>query len=588
MRDASPPSAPSFSETTDSSCTSIIPLAHISVKLVKAFVQPDGSHGNGAGVVLLPGVTHTEIEHGNSTSRALGISNRRFPSNNDCQKIAKRVGLPETSFVLFPKENGWSSRENRSILEERKDNVNIGNGSNEKADFHVKWYTPECEVDMCGHATIALAGYIYSIMKGRANTDTNANCDVGTRQQNRYFWRMQCKAGLLGIEVAKGSSKSIDGIDHSNGNNAQNRESNQRNNHALDSLPRVVMEQAIPEFCGSIDFNEIAASLSIQAEGDLAITITDDNSEENNTSKSENIEQVFPFPHCEVVSTGGRDLMIPVRSTVLNEMGILDNGRYNSGGDDNKRDQLCRSINVVSKRYDIVGYHLFEVDDNLFRSKHDSDSENEPPVEMKSSSQRDRNGGIIEGNDIDEDCPIHLNELIRIFQIANEEGGSKVQSCLEAVGIKEDRWYGNEETMKSQHDNIDKETRIPTVPSVRKSRTILVSGVRNFAPSVGIPEEPATGSANGALACYLVKYFFLDACCRSDSSNSNNLKHRDNGHSLDNPVCFRFCMEQGRAMGEPCLIDAEIEVVNGTIRKVKVGGLVNVTGETLDLDLTST
>ena len=40
-------------------------------------------------------------------------------------------------------------------------------------------------------------------------------------------------------------------------------------------------------------------------------------------------------------------------------------------------------------------------------------------------------------------------------------------------------------------------------------------------------------------------------------------------------------------MGEPCLIDAEIEVLDGAIATVKVGGLVNVTEDCLDLDLAS-
>ena len=39
---------------------------------------------------------------------------------------------------------------------------------------------------------------------------------------------------------------------------------------------------------------------------------------------------------------------------------------------------------------------------------------------------------------------------------------------------------------------------------------ISVSSVRNFGPAVAVPEEPATGSANGALACYLVQRGFID------------------------------------------------------------------------------
>ena len=137
-------------------------------------------------------------KQGTGASRGHEISEYRFPSDNDCLKIAKRVGLAETSFVLFPGEED-------------------GDGSKESTDFHVKWYTPECEVDLCGHATVALAGYIYSTIEERASTG------IGTGlQQDKCFWRMQCKSGLLGIEVVDGVGKN--------------------------PFPRVVMEQATPQF----------------------------------------------------------------------------------------------------------------------------------------------------------------------------------------------------------------------------------------------------------------------------------------------------------------------------------------------------
>ncbi len=494
MTSYSRPLSASASMSTDRSSVATPTPARINVKLVKAFVQPDGSHGNGAGVVLL-----SEANQAKSARPVAGISNGRFPSESDCLRIAKLVGLPETSFVLFP--------------EEIKSN-DIADGSQEKVDFHVKWFTPECEVNMCGHATVALAGYIHSTLKG-------------IPQQNSHFWRMQCKSGLLGIEVVDDVRK--------------------------DSLPRVVMEQAIPEFCGVVECDEIAASLNKKVDIDFAITITDGINDEHR--KGDNgIGQYFPFPHCEIVSTGGRDLMIPVRSTVLNKMDILGNRIKNDDCNDSERQQLCQSINVVSEKYDIVGYHMFEVDDRLFGSKVNS-SDNE----------------TIQGKNAKEDFSIHLDELIRLSQEASKNGLSIVESCLEAVGIK-------------QLDSNDRSKTITTVDTtIQKSKTILVTGVRNFAPFVGIPEEPATGSANGALGCYLVKHLFLDAQCGGNGNGSSGSRY-----SLDFPVCFRFRMEQGRAMGEPCVIDAEIEVVKNEIRSVKVGGLVNVTGDSLDLDLTST
>ena len=64
----------------------------------------------------------------------------------------------------------------------------------------------------------------------------------------------------------------------SNSNTAENGKTNQTNNNdGMLRFPRVVMEQASPEFCWIVDGKEIAASLSIVVEHDLAITLTIDN-----------------------------------------------------------------------------------------------------------------------------------------------------------------------------------------------------------------------------------------------------------------------------------------------------------------------
>jgi predicted PhzF superfamily epimerase YddE/YHI9 len=541
--------------TADDSCTDDGTFSRISVKLAKAFVQPDGSHGNGAGVVLLPGNLRDEIEHSNAASQASNDNDHLFPSDDECLDISKRVGLPETSFVLFLKKDGGSS-ENVSLLEDENAQEDSdggcvdGDGCKVAADFHVKWYTPEREVDMCGHATVALAGYIHSVMTARATK-------AGTCPQESYFWRMQCRAGLLGIEVQDGCARNrIAPAGVSSLNSDVKGDTDIMNNDCSVSLSRVVMEQALPEFCGVIDCTEIAASLNIEVENDLAISIIDDNKESQNRTSHERTERAFPFPHCEIVSTGGRDLMIPVRSTVLKEMDILGDGSFST-----ELQQLCDEINIVSKRHDLVGYHMFEVDDSLFSNKTVSESVNEATTETKPTTESVGNKRITEGQKSSTDCPMHLNELIRIFQMAKEKGISGSESCFEAVV--------SNQNSSMDDDSDDKNTSEASAPIVKHSRIILVTGIRNFAPFVGIPEEPATGSANGALACYFVKHLFFEAC------------------SSDSPIRFRFSMEQGRAMGEPCLIDAEIEVVNGTIGTVEVGGLVNVTGDSLDLDLNS-
>lgn len=67
---------------------------------------------------------------------------------------------------------------------------------------------------------------------------------------------------------------------------------------------------------------------------------------------------------------------------------------------------------------------------------------------------------------------------------------------------------------------------------------------RNFAPAVGIPEESATGSSSGALACYL------------------------NRHLGYQQAVF----EQGRAMRMPSRLVTQLSVEGGVLKQVQVGG----------------
>lgn len=72
----------------------------------------------------------------------------------------------------------------------------------------------------------------------------------------------------------------------------------------------------------------------------------------------------------------------------------------------------------------------------------------------------------------------------------------------------------------------------------------VTANCRNFAPAVGIKEESATGSACGALACYLNKHLNLG----------------------------NFTFEQGSAMHCCSLIYAQVNVQNSQISSIKVGG----------------
>jgi PhzF family phenazine biosynthesis protein len=69
---------------------------------------------------------------------------------------------------------------------------------------------------------------------------------------------------------------------------------------------------------------------------------------------------------------------------------------------------------------------------------------------------------------------------------------------------------------------------------------------RNFAPMVGIDEESATGTSNGALACYLNKYY--------------------------SPTKLEFILRQGYSMDMPSEIKVKLAKHNQEILKVQVGG----------------
>ena len=71
---------------------------------------------------------------------------------------------------------------------------------------------------------------------------------------------------------------------------------------------------------------------------------------------------------------------------------------------------------------------------------------------------------------------------------------------------------------------------------------------RMFAPSIGVPEDPATGSACVALAGYLAA-----------------LDQRTQG-------TLRWIVEQGFEMGRPSILEIEAEKKAGAVTAVRVGG----------------
>ena len=72
--------------------------------------------------------------------------------------------------------------------------------------------------------------------------------------------------------------------------------------------------------------------------------------------------------------------------------------------------------------------------------------------------------------------------------------------------------------------------------------------VRMFAPSAGVAEDPATGSAAAALAGWLVRHTPGDAATR------------------------RWIISQGEAIGRPSTIELEADLRQGEVLAVRVGG----------------
>jgi trans-2,3-dihydro-3-hydroxyanthranilate isomerase len=76
--------------------------------------------------------------------------------------------------------------------------------------------------------------------------------------------------------------------------------------------------------------------------------------------------------------------------------------------------------------------------------------------------------------------------------------------------------------------------------------------VRMFAPLLGVPEDPATGSANGVLAAYLVHHRAVP---------------------VTEPTTY-ILIEQGAEMGRPSTLYAEVDLDGKVITTVRIGGQV--------------
>ncbi|MDF2886819.1 MAG: phenazine biosynthesis protein PhzF family [Lacrimispora sp.] len=166
-------------------------------------------------------------------------------SEKEMEKVAAIVGFSETAFVM----------------------------QSDITDFKVRFFTPKKEVDLCGHATIAVfytMAYLRLLKPGK--------------------YKQETKAGILGIEIKEDYS--------------------------------VMMNQSAPVFSEIIEKKELADSLNIDT------------------------SQMPADLPAQIVSTGLRDIMIPVKSIeILNAM---------------KPDM--KKIKMISRKYNTVGYHVFTLE----------------------------------------------------------------------------------------------------------------------------------------------------------------------------------------------------------------------------------
>lgn len=155
-------------------------------------------------------------------------------SEEEMQKIAADVGLSETAFL------------------KRLDDKN----------FDVRFFTPICEVDLCGHATIAAFYYVAENM-------------IENKQGNLKLYQ-KTKAGILAIYI-----------------NYQNKE-----------VDNVMMEQASPKFYGYIDNFTSFSQDNVEKKIDIATSLGVDIS----CIRLANYD-IKPA----IVSTGLKDILIPVK-----------------------------------------------------------------------------------------------------------------------------------------------------------------------------------------------------------------------------------------------------------------------------------
>ncbi len=185
-----------------------------------------------------------------STGNPAGFVLNETLTELEMRRIAAEVGFSETAFVT-------------DCRSEQRGN---------KADFKVRFFTPNEEVDLCGHATIGLFSGLYQLGMLRSGQ-----------------WTQETKAGILRVQIGENGT--------------------------------VLMEQAPPQMTEIVDKAGVAKSLGLS------------------------IEELHPSLPCQIVSTGLKDLLIPVRDVKVLEKISADD----------------KAISAISEALNITGYHVFAV-----------------------------------------------------------------------------------------------------------------------------------------------------------------------------------------------------------------------------------
>ncbi|MFK4427902.1 PhzF family phenazine biosynthesis protein [Bacillus mycoides] len=166
-------------------------------------------------------------------------------TTKDMQAIANKLNFSETAFVL-PSVN---------------------------SDYEIKYFTPNEEVAICGHATIATFSLLAQM-----------------KEINSKVYTIKTKAGMLNVKI--------------------------------DENKMISLQQNLPNFLTTLPCKEIIESLNLDE------------------------EQLIPDMPIQIVSTGLHDIIIPVRK-LSDLLKIIP---------DMKR------IAEISKKYNVIGYHVFTLE----------------------------------------------------------------------------------------------------------------------------------------------------------------------------------------------------------------------------------